>query len=46
MCGVLYIEAMDALHPEKNIAARITGVKSFEDLLKAEVKDKKSCKSE
>ncbi len=40
MCGVLYIEAMDELHPEREIiAARITDVRSFEDLLKAEVKE-------
>jgi uncharacterized protein YunC (DUF1805 family) len=39
MCGVLHIEAMDELHPEREIiAARITGVRSFNDLLKAEVR--------
>ncbi len=38
MCGVLNIQAMDTLHPERGIiAARVVGVKTFQDLLKARV---------
>lgn len=40
MCGVLNIEAMDILHGEREIiAVRVTGVRSFEDLLNVEVKE-------
>jgi len=40
MCGVLNINAMDILHGEREIiAARVTGVKNFSDLLAAEVKE-------
>lgn len=39
MCGVLNIEALDRLHPERQIvAARMEGVKVLEDLLSLEVK--------
>jgi uncharacterized protein YunC (DUF1805 family) len=38
MCGVLNIEALDKLHKDREIiAARITGVKSFQDLLNEKV---------
>ncbi len=39
MCGVLNIEALDRLHPERQIvAARMEGIRVLEDLLKMEVK--------
>lgn len=38
MCGVLNIVGIDSLHAERKIiAARVTGVKSFEDMLKTKV---------
>ena len=40
MCGVLNIEALDGLHGEREIiAARITGVRNFSDLLNSEIKE-------
>ena len=36
MCGVLNVPAMDELHPEREIiGARVTGVRSYDDMLKA-----------
>lgn len=38
MCGVFNVNAMDQLHGEREIiAARVTGVRNFDDLLMAEV---------
>jgi uncharacterized protein YunC (DUF1805 family) len=40
MCGVLNIDALDTLHPERQIiAARVTGVRQIEDLLEAKVSE-------
>ena len=38
MCGVLNVPAMDELHPEREIiAARVTGVRSYDDMLNARI---------
>ncbi|MBS4023208.1 MAG: DUF1805 domain-containing protein [Dethiobacter sp.] len=40
MCGVLNTEALDLLHPEREIiAARLTGVRTLPDLLTSEIKE-------
>ena len=34
MCGLLAVERLDSLHPEREVvAARVTGVKSFQEML-------------
>lgn len=38
MCGLIDIERLDELHPEREVvAARVTGVRTFEDMLAQKV---------
>ncbi len=38
MCGLLAVERLDDLHPEREVvAARVTGVKNFEEMLRQKV---------